>query len=176
MDDIDDPLPEGEANLVEGAAAADAPAAEDKKSATKAYIPRSNAAAGNAKPKDSVRKGNPSETTKPAGKAKDEQQKQAKSGKKAPADATAGSTCAAAASSLTKRIGFRTIELVRDPLPKAIKDLFGNNTGFEYAQQKQYVHSILSRDNAGQWAMDENGQWTHFPGNDTDVSFHCDTC
>lgn len=79
-------------------------------------------------------------------------------------------SCAAAGSSLSKRVGFRTIELVRDPAPKAVKDLFGAKKGFEYEQQKMHVAGFLARTGDGQWAMNEKGDWTHFPGTDTDVS------
>eukprot|EP00775_Hariotina_reticulata_P003140 gene3140-3417_t len=198
MDDIEASTAEEEASLVERASAAPAdkdsankayiprktvPAAKVKpnSNAKKEPLGAATEPAGKAKdtkkdalkaatePTDkskSAQKDALGAATEPSEKIKDKVHKQVK---KSPADAADGSICAAAASSVSKRVGFRTIELVRDPLPKAIQDLFGNNTGFEYAQQKQYVHSILARDNAGQWALDEAGKWTHFPGNDTDV-------
>lgn len=70
---------------------------------------------------------------------------------------------------LQKRIGFRTVELVQEPLPQAIKSLFGNNTGFNFSQNKVMIDGILSKE-GWQWAMNEKGDWTMFQGNDPNVS------
>ncbi|KAF8058425.1 hypothetical protein HT031_005549 [Scenedesmus sp. PABB004] len=70
---------------------------------------------------------------------------------------------------LRKRTGFRTVELVRQPLPVAVEALFGNNTGFTFAQGPKILDGILTRTGEGQWANDADGRWTHFPGNDSDV-------
>eukprot|EP00878_Enallax_costatus_P005743 GHUV01006021.1.p1 GENE.GHUV01006021.1~~GHUV01006021.1.p1 ORF type:complete len:795 (+),score=131.60 GHUV01006021.1:561-2945(+) len=71
-------------------------------------------------------------------------------------------------SSLQKRIGFRTVELVQEPLPQAIKSLFGNNTGFNFSQDTVDIDGILSAE-GWQWAMDDKGDWTMFPGLDPNV-------
>jgi len=76
-----------------------------------------------------------------------------------------GSQC----SSIKKRIGFRTVELVMSPLPQAVQDLFGSKKGFDFAIPPQKVHAILARDGAGQWANNADGEWSHFPGDNIQV-------
>lgn len=76
-----------------------------------------------------------------------------------------GSQC----SSIKKRIGFRTIELVMSPLPQAVQELFGSKKGFDFAIPPQKVHAILARDGAGQWANNADGEWSHFPGDNIQV-------
>lgn len=73
------------------------------------------------------------------------------------------STC----SSLHRRTGFRTVELITDPLPKAVSELFGSNPGFNLSLAKREIAGFLARD--GQWALSEDGAWRHFPGVDPQV-------
>lgn len=85
---------------------------------------------------------------------------------------TGGSAVAGSSqcSVVQKRIGFRTVELVRDPLEKAVKDLFGDNRGFNFTENPKFVNwSILFQQEGWQWALDANGQWRSFPGNRSDV-------
>jgi hypothetical protein len=76
-------------------------------------------------------------------------------------------------SALRKHIGFRTIELVMQPLPKAVQELFGGKQGFSFDVPQQKIRGILSRDGAGQWANNAEGVWSHFPGDDVEVSQEC---
>lgn len=87
----------------------------------------------------------------------------------APAPAPAGSSSSQQCSSIRKRIGFRTVELVMQPLPQAVQELFGNRRGFDFTVPKQKVLGILARDGAGQWANNKDGEWSHFPGDDIEV-------
>lgn len=73
-------------------------------------------------------------------------------------------------SSIKKRIGFRTIELVMQPLPQAVQELFGGKRGFDFEIPNQKIHAILGREGGGQWANNEEGVWTNFPGDDVEVS------
>lgn len=72
-------------------------------------------------------------------------------------------------SSIRKRIGFRTIELVMQPLPQAVQELFGSKRGFDFEVPNQKIHAILGREGGGQWANNEDGVWTNFPGDDVEV-------
>jgi hypothetical protein len=76
-------------------------------------------------------------------------------------------------STLRKRIGFRTIELVMQPLPQAVQELFGSKQGFSFDVPQQKIRGILARDGAGQWANNAEGVWSHFPGDDVEVSSAC---
>jgi hypothetical protein len=71
---------------------------------------------------------------------------------------------------LKRRIGFRTVELVMQPLPDAVAELFGSKRGFDFEVPPQKIRAILGRDGAGQWANDAEGQWSHFPGDNVNVS------
>lgn len=89
------------------------------------------------------------------------------------AGSAAGKNAAAAnspqCSSIRKRIGFRTIELVMQPLPQAVQELFGSKRGFDFEVPNQKIHAILGREGGGQWANNEDGVWTNFPGDDVEV-------
>lgn len=70
---------------------------------------------------------------------------------------------------LQKRVGFRTVELVQEPLPQAIKNLFRENAGFNFSHTTAKIDGILAAE-GWQWAIDGKGDWTSFPGNDPNVS------
>jgi hypothetical protein len=72
-------------------------------------------------------------------------------------------------SNLKKRIGFRTIELVMQPLPQAVQELFGDKRGFDFDTPKQKISAILGREGGGQWANNEEGVWSNFAGDDVEV-------
>lgn len=83
---------------------------------------------------------------------------------------TSATSSAAQCSSLQKRVGFRTVELVQEPLPQAIQSLFGNNTGFNFTQNKVMIEGVLAKE-GWQWAMNDKGDWTLFEGTDPSVSW-----
>jgi hypothetical protein len=82
---------------------------------------------------------------------------------------TAAAASSPQCSSIRKRIGFRTIELVMQPLPQAVQELFGSKRGFDFEVPDQKIHAILGREGGGQWANNEEGVWTNFPGDDVEV-------
>ncbi|KAF6261504.1 glycoside hydrolase superfamily [Scenedesmus sp. NREL 46B-D3] len=90
------------------------------------------------------------------------------------ADSSSSSSAGALANSaecshVKKRIGFRTVELVTDPLDKAVKDLFGDKPGFNFSENPKIIDSILFKQEGWQWALSETGQWKRFEGNDSSV-------
>uniref|UniRef100_A0A383VKX2 beta-mannosidase n=1 Tax=Tetradesmus obliquus TaxID=3088 RepID=A0A383VKX2_TETOB len=84
---------------------------------------------------------------------------------------TAGAVASSAECSyVRKRIGFRTVELVTDPLDKAVQDLFGDKPGFNFSENPKIIDSILFKQEGWQWALSDNGQWKRFEGNNSAVA------